>query len=194
MRKEHPTPEQVVPPRPPLPGEASGTTDADSGADAQNRPTRRPGVILGIGVAAALLISGGIAAVVAITSQPTALERAGADCAGSAPLSTLLDDDGEPIFEKSDGTLDEYFDGVVTVEDDGHTLLVATLPQDDDPLGVSTTALTCVQQALDMPTWLTESMGQTRSLDGRQSEEWSNFSAQWSYHPDNGLNLIITQR
>lgn len=217
MSTEDTTPDSGFPAKPPLPAAdaaaasavppAPGTPSApDAGAApvaADNAPTAAPAppvnhkrrnVLIAAGVAAVLVVGGGIAGIVAVASQPTPLERVGEACAGTAPLSTLLDEeDGEPLFE-DDGTLDEYFEGVVSVEDDGRTLILQTLPEDDDPLGLSTLALDCVQTELDMPTWLTTSMGQTRSLDGRQSEQWDAFSAQWSYHPDNGVNLIIMQR
>ncbi|MEV8134343.1 hypothetical protein [Microbacterium aurantiacum] len=216
MSTEDRTPKDELPPRPPLPVEPSheasdplasqaelaetrdSTPDEPSpaarfGFATPANSSRRRNIFIGAGVAAVLVVGGGIAGIVALASQPTPLERAGETCAGTAPLATLLDDDGEPLLE-DDGTLDEYFDGVVTIEDGGSTLIVSTLPQDDDPLGISTTSLSCVQEELGMPTWLTESISQTRSLDGRQSEEWDGFSGQWSYHPDNGLNLIIVQR
>jgi hypothetical protein len=37
-------------------------------------------------------------------------------------------------------------------------------------------------------------MEQTRALDGRQSETWEDFSASWTYHPDNGLDVLIREK
>jgi hypothetical protein len=34
-------------------------------------------------------------------------------------------------------------------------------------------------------------MEKTRALDGRQTASWSFIEASWTYHPDNGLDVII---
>jgi hypothetical protein len=34
---------------------------------------------------------------------------------------------------------------------------------------------------------------QTRALDGMRSAEWGTFGASWTFHPDDGLDLIITE-
>ena len=33
----------------------------------------------------------------------------------------------------------------------------------------------------------------TRALDGYQQETFGEFSASWTYHPDDGLNMTITR-
>jgi len=37
-------------------------------------------------------------------------------------------------------------------------------------------------------------MANTRSIDGTQSGRWNNYSIVWSYHPVDGMNVIITER
>jgi hypothetical protein len=51
-----------------------------------------------------------------------------------------------------------------------------------------------VLRELETPAYVTEQIGQTRALDGRQTATWGDFEASWTYHPDNGLNLVIHQR
>jgi hypothetical protein len=51
----------------------------------------------------------------------------------------------------------------------------------------------CVLDALKVPAYVREEMAKTRALDGRQSQAWAEFEASWSYHPDNGLDIIIRQ-
>ncbi|MPV51470.1 hypothetical protein GCG21_15935 [Pseudactinotalea sp. HY160] len=87
--------------------------------------------------------------------------------------------------------LEEYLAGRLSLDDDATTLVLDTLPQDDDPLGLSTFVLECLYVSLDTPAWLQTNIGQTRALDGRRQGEWEHFRAEWSYHPDNGLNLVI---
>lgn len=36
-----------------------------------------------------------------------------------------------------------------------------------------------------------DKMGATRSLDGRQADDWNGIGASWSYHPDDGLHVIL---
>ncbi|MBH0023975.1 hypothetical protein [Salinibacterium sp. SWN248] len=50
----------------------------------------------------------------------------------------------------------------------------------------------CVLDELEVPDSVTAQMGETRSLDGRQTAEWDDIKASWSYHPDDGLDLILS--
>lgn len=44
---------------------------------------------------------------------------------------------------------------------------------------------------LDLPDSLYDSMSQTTALMGRQKETYGNYEVSWSYHPDNGLDVIF---
>jgi hypothetical protein len=153
------------------------------------------------GVAVAVLVVGGVAALTVALTQPSALQRAGDECSGSKPLTAFLDDvrsSAPPTDaatpDRDTSELDALFEGVVTVEDGGKTLIVNTKPQDDDAAGFTSLSLDCVYEELDVPTSITARIGQTRALDGRQDGEWDGFNASWSYHPDSGANLIIVQK
>lgn len=54
--------------------------------------------------------------------------------------------------------------------------------------------ITCVLDVLKTPTYVRTHMDQTRALDGRQSDTWSNFEASWTYHPDKGLDILIREK
>jgi len=45
--------------------------------------------------------------------------------------------------------------------------------------------------ALNMPDSLFTEMCATNSLMGRQSETYDNIEVEWSYHPDNGLDVFF---
>lgn len=63
-----------------------------------------------------------------------------------------------------------------------------------DKTGSGTTSsrdLTCVLASLQTPQFIITEMSQTRALDGRLSDKWSTFEASWTYHPDNGLDVLI---
>ena len=32
----------------------------------------------------------------------------------------------------------------------------------------------------------------TRAIDGTQEEQWGLYRATWTYHPDQGLNVVIS--
>ena len=44
---------------------------------------------------------------------------------------------------------------------------------------------------LGLPDSLFEDMTMTNALMGKQSEEYENYVVEWSYHPDNGLDVIF---
>lgn len=216
------TPEQAaeaanrpVPPGPPTdatppkeePELGSGTPpQAGNGADsapireASAREAKRRKPLLIAGVASALVLACGVTAFIVMLTQPSALERAGAECSGSKPFTAFLEDvrsSASPDAASTPGTnsseLEDLFDGVVTVEDGGKTLIVSTKPQDDDAAGLTSLALDCVFEQLDVPASVTARINQTRALDGRQDGKWNGFTASWSYHPDAGANLIIVE-
>lgn len=163
---------------------------------------RKPSIWLIASFGGGALVLAGVVALVLSLVQPSAIQRASDACSGSQPLQAFLDElnpseSPAPEDEVNDAEADpfaELFEGVVRVEDGGKTLIVNTKPQDDDPLGMTALALDCVYEQLDIPKSISERIGVTRALDGRQDGDWNGFTASWGYHPDNGLNLIIAQK
>lgn len=90
-------------------------------------------------------------------------------------------------FELAQGTCDPSAQGT-KISDGGKTLII----DGATATGLSGEALTCVLGALKAPQSVLSQMDSTRALDGRQTADWSGFSASWTYHPDNGLDAIIT--
>ncbi|MDY7104215.1 MAG: hypothetical protein S0880_23770 [Actinomycetota bacterium] len=81
----------------------------------------------------------------------------------------------------------------VRLGDEGATLTVDT--EGEDPLdspGASFVDLFCVIDELDVPDVIVARMENTRALDGAQTAEWGDLSAFWSYHPDSGFELIVS--
>lgn len=192
----------VIPPIPPSPSaaEPAAVPDPEPAASPKLAPaprdTKRRNLIFA-GVAGALVVAGIITAIVVVSNQPTALEATATVCAGRGALD-ILTAAGEENADASDADLEEVVDkygaGLISVEDGGKTLIVATMPQDNDPAGISAIWLRCVEDQLEMPTRVTENISGTRALDGNQSDDWDGYNAQWRYHPDNGLNLIISMK
>ncbi|MGO1746803.1 MAG: hypothetical protein ACTHY8_10775 [Microbacterium gubbeenense] len=131
---------------------------------------------------------------------PTQIERAAEACEGTSSWERFIEEASLESEESEDeglfGELEiaEYFEGSIAVEDNGRTLLVSTKPADDDPLGISALVLDCVYAELDTPSRVSEVISSTRALDGRQTATWDSYSASWGYHPDNGLDLIVSDK
>jgi hypothetical protein len=80
-----------------------------------------------------------------------------------------------------------------SLADDDHTLVIDTEGADYES-GVDTfDGLVCTLDELDTPVSVTAQMDNTRALDGMQTAEWDDFAASWTYHPDSGMDLIITE-
>lgn len=83
--------------------------------------------------------------------------------------------------------------GGVTLHDGNKTLIVDTRGE-EDASGASANTLYCVLGYLKTPVAVIEHMDSTRALDGRQTDSWGEFTAGWTYHPDDGMDLTIQER
>lgn len=52
----------------------------------------------------------------------------------------------------------------------------------------------CVLAGLKAPQHIYSLIDATRALDGMQSETWGDYVARWTYHPDNGLTIVIAHK
>jgi hypothetical protein len=75
----------------------------------------------------------------------------------------------------------------LSLEDDGGTIVVDTGSEYGDPTGMA-----CVLNELDTPSSITAQMDRTTSMMGVQEAEDDGIEYSWSYHPDNGVNMVIT--
>jgi hypothetical protein len=60
--------------------------------------------------------------------------------------------------------------------------------------GLTVTKLGCVLHELKATTAVVTQMEGTTSLQGRQGGSWGDVHATWTYHPDNGLDMILTHK
>ena len=81
-----------------------------------------------------------------------------------------------------------------TLADGGKTLIVDNQGAHQQLAGVDVETEACILRGLGTPASVISHMSQTRALDGRQSDSWGEFRAAWTYHPDDGLDITITQR
>jgi hypothetical protein len=77
----------------------------------------------------------------------------------------------------------------VDVMDEGKSLNLQT--SGEESAGTDVVTVVCVLNELDAPDSIFTKLESTRALDGTQSTEWSGYTASWTYHPDNGLNIIV---
>jgi hypothetical protein len=75
---------------------------------------------------------------------------------------------------------------------DGDKTLFLNMQGNDSGSGMlSVEQVVCVLDALDVPTYVLTEMDETTALAGRQEETWGHFKASWTYHPDNGLDVLV---
>ncbi|WP_371409132.1 hypothetical protein OG423_02760 [Micromonospora zamorensis] len=74
--------------------------------------------------------------------------------------------------------------------DDGRSLTLRSVGE--ERTGLKLEQLQCYWAELKVPDAVIAEIEGTRALDGRQSGEWEDMGASWIYHPDNGLQMIIT--
>ncbi|MEW1807536.1 hypothetical protein [Pseudarthrobacter sp. NPDC080039] len=79
-----------------------------------------------------------------------------------------------------------------TIGDAGHTITLEGAPKNKSS-GLSLTEIVCVLDALSVPDSVVSQMDATRALDGMQRASWDKISATWTYHPDNGFRVILTE-
>ena len=79
---------------------------------------------------------------------------------------------------------------LLVVADKGTTLTLTTAGES----GVSYTDIedvACVLTKLEVPSYVVSHIDSTRALDGQQTDEWDGISARWTYHPEEGLHLVL---
>lgn len=88
-----------------------------------------------------------------------------------------------------------YDEATASASDDGSYLTLDSNPLNTkggsiffNDLGLEHIQLT--NTALGLPDWLYQEMCQTRALDGRQKESFDNVTVSWTYHPDQGLEVM----
>lgn len=149
-----------------------------TGQEAPSPPSRKPTwvlptvALLGIVTATSL----GVAAWALL--RPDSDGGAGPGAAATTAISPLL------AAHRKCHQLGELSDG-------NQTLFLDMKGEDPGSGTLSYTQVTCYLRELGAPDYVTTHMDQTRALDGRQSDSWGEFEASWTYHPDDGLDILI---
>jgi hypothetical protein len=149
----------------------------------------------------AVLVLAAIALVIIVV---TVVSRAGNDDAATAPGAdrstttgrrTTTTEPQQTAIEEAVEIVDPAVAAYFSVQDDGHTLVVDGAGEFG--IGADIPNMAAVLVELGVPGSLTAQMDRTRALDGVQEETWQSaagsFSVSWTYHPDNGLDLIVVE-
>jgi hypothetical protein len=129
-----------------------------------------------------VLISSGVVVVVVVLFGPQVMAGvADGVAAARTPAPTAL-----AAASKQCGQVGRLGDG-------DKTLVLDMEGKKSGSGSMSVEQVTCVVKALDTPAFVVAEMDKTRALDGRQSQSWGSFEASWTYHPDDGLDIIVRQ-
>lgn len=93
----------------------------------------------------------------------------------------------EAILKDSEATM--IYGNYEIGDDDSYLSVRATTSY-----GNSTEVVQKINAELGFGEAMWEKMLETRAIDGMQSEENGNFTVSWTYHPDNGLNVIYERK
>lgn len=137
-----------------------------SPADAQAASPRRGW--LWTMVAAAVLVVVGVVIIVAVRGSTSAFEAAIDSCGVENNSGARIGDAGSSLIIDHQG--------------------------EDEVAGLTTLQLDCIIDALGTPESVVEQMQTTTAMQGRQTATWADLDASWTYHPDNGLDLIFSEK
>lgn len=120
-------------------------------------------------------------------------KKLGAYVLSNQDLATRKEIFSEVIAGSDNGGLDSVAAACLLKDGlsaDGQSIEVDTKGADDSD-GVLISSVFCALRATLAPDYVSESIKNTRSIDGRVEEKYGNFRASWSYHPDDGLQLSL---
>lgn len=81
----------------------------------------------------------------------------------------------------------------ITVSDGGKSLIIDGKGEEDYS-GAEIYNTVCVLTEVKVPSYIISNMETTNSLMGRQSDEFDGIAVSWSYHPNNGLDIVINKK
>ncbi|MET4143822.1 hypothetical protein [Arthrobacter sp. UYCo732] len=131
-----------------------------------------------------------------------------AGCGGASDASTpepsaaTSSAPAEPLIKQARQSCkldDSVFSPFATLGDAGYSITMQGSPE--DPMmtnvlkvtGVPDGLIVCVLKAAAAPDSVVSQIDATRALDGMQKASWDKISATWTYHPKQGLKLILAE-
>jgi hypothetical protein len=134
-----------------------------------------------VGGVAALVIASGVGGF--FIGKGTAGENSDERNAGGGTVASI----GKPLEAAFEACKRRDSDRTLELQDSGETIVIDTGSEYGDPAGMN-----CVLKELDTPQSITAQMDRTTAMMGVQDAEDGGIEYSWSYHPDNGVNMVIT--
>lgn len=85
--------------------------------------------------------------------------------------------------------VDDEAESYIYTADDGESLLMDG--EGEETWGAPSSDIWCVLDELNVPESTVSKMENTSSMMGVVSDEWDGISAEWTYHPDDGFDLVL---
>jgi hypothetical protein len=91
---------------------------------------------------------------------------------------------------------DNKFETTVALQDNGKTLSFNGLGLNESlgPNIPKGSDLDCALGSLKVPSYIANQIGTTRAIDGRVTVSWAKMRATWTFHPESGLNIFLSQK
>lgn len=127
-------------------------------------------------------------------SNSVIIVRAGVACVVGTILALVFNAMNSVNLQNiAEGYANENF---CTVSSDGSCLIIDTNPLDIEEYTESGSreAIAEINKRLNVPEYVYEHMSSTRAIDGMQSYEDDNINIRWTFHPDNGLEIIYSSK
>ncbi|MCG2798986.1 MAG: hypothetical protein L6367_10655 [Cellulomonas sp.] len=182
-------PQSALPAEQPPVDQVSGVDSASPDAP---RHRARPAWLLpfATGVVGFVL---GVAGTAVVTAQRDAASARAVAAASASAASASASEASTQAAVLTDAVRTCGLTGSTGIElGDGGASLTFDMKGKDDLSGAHVESINCLFGKLDMPSAVSSHMNQTTSMDGRQTESWGNLTISWSYHPDRGLDGVLT--
>lgn len=160
-----------------LMGNEQQTLDPVNGAAPPRASSKTPLWIALAGLGGLVI---GVIGTLGVVTLTASVGEAAAAAAAAAAVDTRLAD-----------AVDECGSTGMELGDEDQTLVI-DVKGDEDARGATYQQQECVLAELDVPASVNSHIGQTTSMDGRQTESWDGITIEWSYHPDRGSDMVIT--
>lgn len=173
---------------PELPAEAAASGTADRKPLNRTVLAAGAGLVFGamLGIAGTMITTSAVAGSHAQAQAAAEVQAREADAAAEAaktrPLKAALDTCG--ISSRRSAA--KLGDNDKSLQLDGGG--------EEDRAGLHWENVYCVLDAVKIPDSVRGQIGRTRALDGTMRESWGNISATWTYHPDAGLDIGLTEK
>ena len=165
----------------PPPSQPTETPEATFTQPATEPPApkkKRTGLFVGLGVA--LLAALGAGGYFAFANGSTGTTSTPAAAAPTTKPTTVLEEAARACALSA------------RPQDLGHTLTLDNVGAKEYPGPDDYDDARCLFNELHIPSYVVDHIGQTRALDGTQTDSWEGMNARWNYHPDNGMNIMGT--